>query len=275
MEAAAPRGDFYLGDDAVPVVLVSAGIGITPVLAMLHALAAQHSEREIWWLHITRDAQSLAFGGEVSELIDVAGQCTSARVLHSRGPADPTRRRSRRSDCLTTRSRICAAPSRSWPKCVARWRERGSTRRGFTPSCSARYRLSTQASRTRRTGHHTCPTGRREPGRRCLSRAAGSPSTGRRATTAFSNSPRRATSRHGSPAAAAYVISASLRWWTEPSPTRQPPLELPAEGTVLICSAQPRSGCRVGPLSRRDPSHCDAWSRFQRRCGGVDSLFAR
>ena len=69
VEAAAPRGDFYLGEDTVPVVLVSAGIGITPVLAMLHALGAQLSEREIWWLHITRDAQSLAFGGEVSELI--------------------------------------------------------------------------------------------------------------------------------------------------------------------------------------------------------------
>ncbi|MGZ5394034.1 MAG: MOSC domain-containing protein [Mycobacterium sp.] len=70
VEAAAPRGDFYLGEDTVPVVFVSAGIGVTPVLAMLHALGAQHSEREIWWLHITRDAQSLAFGGEVSELID-------------------------------------------------------------------------------------------------------------------------------------------------------------------------------------------------------------
>ena len=70
IEAAAPRGDFYLGDDTVPVVFVSAGIGITPVLAMLHALAAQHSERDIWWLHITRDAQSLAFGGEVGELLD-------------------------------------------------------------------------------------------------------------------------------------------------------------------------------------------------------------
>lgn len=70
VEAAAPRGDFYLGEDAVPVVFVSAGIGVTPVLAMLHALGAQHSEREIWWLHITRDAQTLAFGGEVSELID-------------------------------------------------------------------------------------------------------------------------------------------------------------------------------------------------------------
>jgi ferredoxin-NADP reductase/MOSC domain-containing protein YiiM len=70
IEAAAPRGDFYLGDDTVPVVLVSAGIGITPVLAMLHALAEQHSERDIWWLHVTRDAQSMAFGGEVGGLLD-------------------------------------------------------------------------------------------------------------------------------------------------------------------------------------------------------------
>ena len=37
IEAAAPRGDFYLGDDHSAVVLISAGIGITPVLAMLHA----------------------------------------------------------------------------------------------------------------------------------------------------------------------------------------------------------------------------------------------
>lgn len=69
VEAAAPRGDFYLGDETDPVVLVSAGIGVTPVLAMLHALAAQRSERDVWWLHITRDAQSLTFGGEVDDLI--------------------------------------------------------------------------------------------------------------------------------------------------------------------------------------------------------------
>ena len=69
LEIAAPRGDFYLGDDAGPVVLVSAGIGVTPVLAMLHALAAQGSERQIRWLHITRDTQSLAFGAEVSTLV--------------------------------------------------------------------------------------------------------------------------------------------------------------------------------------------------------------
>lgn len=70
IDVAAPRGDFYLGDGAGPIVLASAGIGVTPVLAMLHALAAAHSDREIHWLHTTRDAQSLAFGAEVTELVE-------------------------------------------------------------------------------------------------------------------------------------------------------------------------------------------------------------
>ena len=69
IEIAAPRGDFYLGDDPGPVVLVSAGIGATPVLAMLHALAERRTDREVWWLHVTRDAQTLAFGGEVDRLL--------------------------------------------------------------------------------------------------------------------------------------------------------------------------------------------------------------
>ncbi len=69
VDVAAPRGDFYLGDDTGPVVLASAGIGVTPVLAMLHALAATSSEREIHWLHITRDPASVVFGAEVGELM--------------------------------------------------------------------------------------------------------------------------------------------------------------------------------------------------------------
>jgi ferredoxin-NADP reductase/MOSC domain-containing protein YiiM len=69
LDVAAPRGDFYLTEGAGPVVLLSAGVGITPVLAMLHALAERRSRREIWWLHITRDAETLAFSQEVSDLI--------------------------------------------------------------------------------------------------------------------------------------------------------------------------------------------------------------
>jgi ferredoxin-NADP reductase len=70
IEAAAPRGDFYLTDGTNPVVLISAGIGITPVLAMLHSLSAAHSTRDIWWLHTTRNPESQAFAAEVTTLIE-------------------------------------------------------------------------------------------------------------------------------------------------------------------------------------------------------------
>ncbi len=70
VEAAAPRGDFYLIDDGGPVILISAGIGATPVLAMLHALAATGSGRDVWWLHTTRSPESQAFATEVTTLIE-------------------------------------------------------------------------------------------------------------------------------------------------------------------------------------------------------------
>jgi ferredoxin-NADP reductase/MOSC domain-containing protein YiiM/ferredoxin len=70
VQAAAPRGDFYLIDDNGPVVLISAGIGITPVLAMLHALATARSTRDIWWLHTTRNRETQAFAAEVATLIE-------------------------------------------------------------------------------------------------------------------------------------------------------------------------------------------------------------
>ena len=70
IEAAAPRGDFYLTDGSGPVVLVSAGIGITPVLAMLHALSSARSAREVWWLHITRNRETQVFAAEVENSIE-------------------------------------------------------------------------------------------------------------------------------------------------------------------------------------------------------------
>ena len=76
IDVAAPRGDFYLADGVGPVVLLSAGVGITPVLAMLHALADRRSDRDIWWLHTTRDARTHAFMQEVTDLI---GELPNAR----------------------------------------------------------------------------------------------------------------------------------------------------------------------------------------------------
>jgi ferredoxin-NADP reductase len=52
-----------------PVVLLSAGIGATPVLAMLHALADARSTRQVWWLHGARNRQYHPFPAEVHRLM--------------------------------------------------------------------------------------------------------------------------------------------------------------------------------------------------------------
>lgn len=70
IQAAAPRGDFFLAEGGDPVVLLSAGIGATPVLAMLHALSTARSGRDVWWVHSTHSPQTLVFGEEVAALID-------------------------------------------------------------------------------------------------------------------------------------------------------------------------------------------------------------
>jgi ferredoxin-NADP reductase/MOSC domain-containing protein YiiM/ferredoxin len=69
LEIAAPRGTFILDRTDAPVVLISAGIGATPVLAMLQALAGEHSEREIWWLHGARSSRNHSFAAEARTLV--------------------------------------------------------------------------------------------------------------------------------------------------------------------------------------------------------------
>ena len=69
LETAAPRGTFVLDPTDAPVLLISAGIGATPVLAMLHALAEERSDREIWWLHGTRASRDHSFAAEVRDLL--------------------------------------------------------------------------------------------------------------------------------------------------------------------------------------------------------------
>jgi len=64
LDIAAPRGTFILDGTRAPVLLISAGIGSTPVLAMLHELATEHSQREIWWLQGARSSREHPFGDE-------------------------------------------------------------------------------------------------------------------------------------------------------------------------------------------------------------------
>jgi ferredoxin-NADP reductase/MOSC domain-containing protein YiiM len=69
LDVAAPRGDFVLDDGTGPILLISAGIGVTPVLSMLHQLAARHSERDVWWLHGARGPREHPFAAEAHALL--------------------------------------------------------------------------------------------------------------------------------------------------------------------------------------------------------------
>ncbi len=69
LDVAAPRGEFVLDDGSGPILLISAGIGVTPVLSMLHQLAGRRSEREIWWLHGARGPREHPFAAEAHALL--------------------------------------------------------------------------------------------------------------------------------------------------------------------------------------------------------------
>ena len=69
LDVSSPRGSFILESGERPLVLLSAGIGATPVLAMLYALVANHSTRQIFWIHAARDRQHHPFAVEVRRLM--------------------------------------------------------------------------------------------------------------------------------------------------------------------------------------------------------------
>ena len=65
LDVSSPRGSFILESGERPVVLLSAGIGATPVLAMLYELAESRSTRRVLWLHAARGRQHHPFAIEV------------------------------------------------------------------------------------------------------------------------------------------------------------------------------------------------------------------
>lgn len=72
LEVAAPRGRFVLDEKSTrPVVLLSGGVGQTPLLSMLYALA--DSERSAWYVHACENGDVHALGAEVEALVERAG----------------------------------------------------------------------------------------------------------------------------------------------------------------------------------------------------------
>ncbi|MBY0119062.1 NO-inducible flavohemoprotein [Paenibacillus sp. FSL H8-0317] len=71
VEISAPAGDFTLNaDDQRPVVLLSGGVGLTPMISMLNTLVNLNDNRAITFLHASPNGQSHAFRDHVNSLAE-------------------------------------------------------------------------------------------------------------------------------------------------------------------------------------------------------------
>jgi ferredoxin-NADP reductase len=71
LELGAPRGAFVLDPQATsPVLLISAGIGVTPVLAMLAELSDRPASRAVTWVHVARSGAEHALAREARRLLE-------------------------------------------------------------------------------------------------------------------------------------------------------------------------------------------------------------
>lgn len=89
LDVSEPRGAFTLRPGDSPVVFLSAGVGVTPMMAMLHALAAESSARGVWWFFCARNRRDHPFAQEARDLLSELPNARS-HVQYSR--PDPTDR---------------------------------------------------------------------------------------------------------------------------------------------------------------------------------------
>jgi ferredoxin-NADP reductase/ferredoxin len=88
LDVSAPRGSFTLRPNQNPVVLLSAGVGATPVMSMLHALAAEKSQREIWWIYGARNRVDHPFADESRSLLKQLSRGRGYIVYSKPAPTD-------------------------------------------------------------------------------------------------------------------------------------------------------------------------------------------
>jgi ferredoxin-NADP reductase/MOSC domain-containing protein YiiM len=83
LEISAPRGTFILSADTRPVILLSAGVGITPMLAMLFSIKQASPNRPTWWIYSAHNDENHPFVDEVRTLAADLKSFHSL-ILHSR-----------------------------------------------------------------------------------------------------------------------------------------------------------------------------------------------
>lgn len=78
LHASAPSGTFTLPEADEPLILVSAGVGLTPMVSMLHAALAAPRHSPVWFVHSARNSTEHALRQEVEYLVSqstIAQQC--------------------------------------------------------------------------------------------------------------------------------------------------------------------------------------------------------
>ena len=251
VDASAARGGFTLRPGDAPVVLLSAGIGVTPVLAMLHALAAEASTREIWWLYGARNGREHPFAEETRGLLKALAHSRSHIRYSSPDPED------RPNVDFDAPGRLNMQVLQALES-AARWRflylrtvdlhERsdcrscslGSRRQiAFTPRFSAHSRPSRRASPRRRAGRPTSLAGPIGGGplvsfaRTGLNVPWGATFQSLLELAEACDVPMRWSCRTGvCHTCETSLVAGTVRY-------RPDPIDVPADGNVLICCSQP------------------------------------
>lgn len=86
IQAQKPTGDFILDNvNNRTLVLLSAGVGVTPILSMLHEYVDTKKKiRRAVWLHGTQNGEYHAFQSEIQGLIQLAGNHLTRHIAYSR-----------------------------------------------------------------------------------------------------------------------------------------------------------------------------------------------
>jgi nitric oxide dioxygenase len=78
-----PCGHFFLQDSDKPLVFLSGGVGITPLLSMLESLVAKGLQQRVVFVQYVRDADALAFGDHLKQLAQDHELLESYTVIQS------------------------------------------------------------------------------------------------------------------------------------------------------------------------------------------------
>ena len=210
LDVAAPRGTFILRPSDAPVLLLSAGVGATPVLAMLHALEGTQSSRDVWWLHGARNRAEEPLATESGSLLE-ALPSGHRYVCYSRpSPADAAGRDYQRAGRLTASvlatldlprdsdAYICG-PAQFMTEMASALRDLGVDASRIRTEIFGPAPAITPGVTPTRPARRTIRRVKRPTVRRSVLPAAASPCTGMRAMPACWTSQRRATYPLGGP----------------------------------------------------------------------------